>query len=101
MRGDERLELHNHALVTTERELEVDPLLDHREPKLGQPGNGRRRELLVGEVRPGHRPATANPPPPAVHRTTRITVRGRRLSGRNELLVPVARRRLPAANSSA
>ena len=50
MRGDELFELDDHALVPTERELEVEPLLDRREPQLGQPRDGRRRELLVGEV---------------------------------------------------
>ena len=38
MRGDQLFELDDHALVATERELEVEPLLDHGEPQLGQAG---------------------------------------------------------------
>ena len=53
MRGDELLESDDGTLVTTELELEVEPLLDHGEPQLGQSGDGRRREVLVGEVGEG------------------------------------------------
>ena len=89
MRRDELLELDDHALVTTERELEVEPLLDHREPQLGQPGDGRRRELLVGEVGEGIAPPQRIRLGQQRDRAARITVGGRRLPGRDELLVPV------------
>ena len=89
MRRDELLELDDHTLVTTERELEIEPLLDHRESQLGQPGDGRRRELLVGEVGQGIAPPQRIRLGQQRDRAARITVGGRRPSRRDELFVPV------------
>ena len=50
MCGDERFELDDAGLDVAESNVELDSFLDRGEPQLGQPGNRRLRELLVGEV---------------------------------------------------
>ena len=50
MRADERFELDDAGLDVAESNVELDSFLDGGEPQLGQPGNRRLRELLVGEV---------------------------------------------------
>ena len=89
MGGDQLLELDDHTLVPTERELEVDPLLDHGEPQLRQPGDGRGRELLVREVGQGIAPPQRIRLGQQRDGPARITVGRRRVPRRNELLVPV------------
>ena len=54
--GDELVELGDGALVTTELELDVEPFLDQREAQFRQPGDGSRREVVVGEVGEGIAP---------------------------------------------
>jgi hypothetical protein len=78
MRRDELLELDDHTLVPTERELEVEPLLDHGEPQLGQSGDGRGRELLVREVGEGIAPPQRIRLGQQRDRAARITVGGGR-----------------------
>ena len=50
VRGDERFELDDRFAHVAELEFELDPFLDGLEPQLGQAGDRRLRELLVGEV---------------------------------------------------
>jgi hypothetical protein len=53
MRGDDRFQLDDHVLVTTESKRGVEPLLDHGEAQLGQSADRRQREVLIGEVGKG------------------------------------------------
>ena len=48
--GGERLQLGDQIGVATERQIGLDPLLQHREAKLLQPRDRRLRERLVAEV---------------------------------------------------
>ena len=49
--GDECLELPDQLVLAPEREVGVDPQLQRCQPDLLEPGDGRLREALVGEVR--------------------------------------------------
>ena len=51
MFGYECLDLSDELVLATECEVGVDPELDRRESDLLEPGDGRLREALVGEVR--------------------------------------------------
>src|SRR5204862_6943776 len=48
--GDELFQLNDGALMATQLELDVEPLLDRGEAQLGQTGDRPRGEVLVGEV---------------------------------------------------
>src|SRR5215218_10418254 len=52
--GDERLQLRDERVVTAEREVGVDTLLDRRHPQLLQAADLRLHERLIGEI--GQRP---------------------------------------------
>ena len=49
--GDERFYLSDEPVVATKCEVGLDPERDRREPDLLEPGDGRLRKALVGEVR--------------------------------------------------
>src|SRR4029078_490965 len=49
--ADQTLELAHELLVTPERELNVDPLLERAERELLRPGDLRLCERLIGDVR--------------------------------------------------
>ena len=51
MRTDQRLELADQLLVTTEREIDIDALLDRRHASLFEARNLRLSERVEGEVR--------------------------------------------------
>lgn len=51
--ADDFLQLGDGFLMTTELELDVEPLLGERETQLGQPGDDACGEVLVGEVGKG------------------------------------------------
>ncbi len=53
MGGDELFELDDGALVTAQLELDVEPFLDRRKTRLGEPGDCSGCEVLVGEVGQG------------------------------------------------
>ena len=64
VRGDERFELADHDPMPPELQLEVEPLLDRGEAQFRDPGDLRRRELLVGELGERARLATTTRPQP-------------------------------------